>query len=179
MMNDVELEMCIRTYGKEIYSFCSQLTKSRQEADDLYQDTFLKMLELRERIDIKNNPKNYLISISIQLWKNRKRKFAWRRRITGQQISIDNTEDWYISEQEPLENQMISRDEQKLVQKSVSKLPEKYRIPILLYYMEELKICEIAKLLKIPPGTVKSRLHKAKQLLKQELEVVLNERRIG
>ena len=72
-MNHKELETCIRTYGKDIYSFCCRLTGSRQEADDLYQDTFLKMVELKERLDITSNPKSYLLSVAVNLWRNRRR----------------------------------------------------------------------------------------------------------
>ena len=44
-MTDLELEQCIAEYGADIYSFCCCLTGSRQEADDLYQETFLRAVE--------------------------------------------------------------------------------------------------------------------------------------
>ena len=50
--------------------------------------------------------------------------------------------------------------------------PQKFRIPIHLYYSADLSIQEIAETLKIPEGTVKSRLNKARQLLKKELEEI-------
>ena len=50
-------------------------------------------------------------------------------------------------------------------------LADKYRLPMLLFYMEELSLAEIAAVLKLPEGTVKSRLHRAKKILKQKLEV--------
>lgn len=56
------------------------------------------------------------------------------------------------------------------MQKAVHELPEKYKTVILLFYMEELSLEEIAKLLDIPKGTVASRLHKAKNILKSRLE---------
>ncbi|MDD2960369.1 MAG: sigma-70 family RNA polymerase sigma factor, partial [Lachnospiraceae bacterium] len=58
-MTEKELEQCINAYGKEIYSFCRHLTMNQTEADDLYQDTFLKLIELKSKIDFKNNPKSY------------------------------------------------------------------------------------------------------------------------
>ena len=61
------------------------------------------------------------------------------------------------------------------VRQAVAKLDEKYRIPVYLYYTAELSIEQIANIMKLPKGTVKSRLHKARKLLKQELEVVLDE----
>lgn len=54
---------------------------SLQEADDLYQDTFLKAMELIPKIDNDQNPKSYLLSIAVHIWKNKKQKFAWRKRI--------------------------------------------------------------------------------------------------
>lgn len=178
-MNHKELEACIQAYGKDIYSFCRQLTGSRQEADDLYQDTFLKIVEICGRLDFENNPKGYLLSVSVNLWRNRKRKFAIRQRITGPEISMDDTVPELPSAEQSVEDQMISREEKDLVRRAVEKLPEKYRMPILLFYMEELKITEIAEILGIPQGTVKSRLYKAKKVLEKELEVVLNEKKYG
>ena len=52
----------------------------------------------------------------------------------------------------------------------VKELPDKYRIPVLLFYMEELSLEEIAGIVHAPAGTVKSRLHRAKKILKQRLE---------
>ncbi len=176
-MSHEELEMCIEMYGKCIYSFCCRLTGSRQEADDLYQDTFLKMVELRSRLDVTENPKSYLLSVAVNLWRNGRRKYVRRMKVTGPVISVEDTVLEVSSQEQTLEEQMISGEEKKLVQKSVSRLPEKYRLPILLFYMEELKISEISLILKIPEGTIKSRLFKAKKMLKKELEVVLNEKR--
>lgn len=172
-MNHEELERCIEAYGRDIYSFCRKLTLSRQEADDLYQDTFLKLIELRERLNIEHNPKSYLLSVAVNLWKNRRRKNAWRQRITGTEVSVEEENAPEIpSEEVSVEEQMISREEKELIDRAVSALPDKYRIPVLLFYMEEMKLSEIAAILKLPEGTVKSRLYRAKKMLEKELEVL-------
>ena len=80
-MDKLELEQCIQQYGKDIYSFCKHLTCNVHEADELYQDTFLKAVELQSKISWQDNPKSYLLSITVRLWKNRRRKTAWRNRI--------------------------------------------------------------------------------------------------
>jgi len=174
-MNHKELEMCIRTYGKDIYSFCCHLTQNRQEADDLYQDTFLTAIELLDRLDAGRNPKSCLLSVAVNQWRNRKRKFAWRRRITGTQVSIDDMEAELPMVQETVEEAMIFQEEARMVRKAVAALPEKYKLPVLLFYMEDLKVAEIAAVLKLPQGTVKSRLFQARKVLQKELEVVLSE----
>jgi len=99
-MTKPELETCMIKYGKDIYSFCRSLVGSIQEAEDLYQDTFLKAIELNEKIDAAGNPKSYLLSIAVRIWKNRKRKYAWRKRIAdfksyteGQDVEADSAAD--------------------------------------------------------------------------------------
>lgn len=67
-MTNSELERCIQEYGTDIYSFCRNLTYNQQEADDLYQDTFLKAVELCERIHMEENPKSYLLSVAVRVW---------------------------------------------------------------------------------------------------------------
>ena len=179
-MNIIQLEQCIGDYGKELYSFCLYLTGNVQEAEDLYQDTFLKALELRERMDAQYNPKSYLVSVALRLWKNKKRKYAWRMRIAGSRQMI---EDWAEDEQAAesenyegsVEEQILQKEVTLQVRKAVAGLEEKYRIPVYLYYTAQLSVGEISRILKIPEGTVKTRLHKARKLLKTELEVVLDE----
>ena len=72
---------------------------------------------------------------------------------------------------------MISKEEKEFIRVAVEALAWKYRLVVYLFYMEDMKITQISKILKIPEGTVKSRLFKAKKVLKKELEVVLNEKR--
>lgn len=173
-MNILQLEQCIRDYGKEVYAFCRHLTGSVQEAEELYQDTFLKVMELLSKIDYENNPKSFLISIALRLWKNKKRKYAWRMRIAGTESLVEEAVENLEGEQCP-EAEIISKEIQETVRKAVAKLEEKYRIPVYLYYTAQLSVDEIARVLKIPQGTVKTRLYKARKLLKKELEVVLDE----
>lgn len=179
-MNIIQLEQCITDYGRELYSFCSYLTANVQEAEDLYQDTFLKAMELREQIDDKNNPKSYLVSVALNLWKNKKRKYAWRMRIAGVERLVEETAEQeqaveYEKYGSPVEESILQQEVKMQVRKAVAGLEEKYRIPVYLYYTAQLSVGEISRVLKIPEGTVKTRLHKARQLLKAELEVVLDE----
>lgn len=173
-MTRFELEQCIHEYGKEIYSFCKHLTGSRQEADDLYQDTFLKAVELQQKINWQENPKSFLLSVAVQIWKNRKRKAAWRNRIAPTEVLIEERDAEAMCDTEASPEEIyITREEARIVQLAVTKLPEKLKVCVLLFYMEELSIVQIAKVLKIPEGTVKSRLYQARKQLEKELENVL------
>lgn len=92
-MTITELEHCIDLYGRDIYSFCRHATGSIQEGEELYQDTFLKAVELLDKMDMNQNPKSFLLSIAIRLWKNKRRKFAWRQRIVGME-SLEEKEEY-------------------------------------------------------------------------------------
>ena len=157
-----ELEQCILLYGKDIYSFCMHLAKEKESADDLYQDTFLEATK-------KDNPKSYLLSIVIRLWKNRVRKRAWRSRIAPQVAEEAMEESTAVSESDVVER-VVKEEAKAHLWKAVDALSDVYRIPLLLYYMENQNVASIAKLLSIPQGTVKSRLYKARKLLEKELE---------
>ena len=174
-MTKHELEMCISEYGKDIYAFCKHLTNNTLEADDLYQDTFLKAVELNTEIDYENNPKSYLLSIALRIWKNKKRKFAWRKRIADVQVIVDERDtDMYVSIEMSPEEQMIHEERYELVREAVKRLPDKLKIVTLLFYMEDLSTTQIAEVMKIPTGTVLSRLYQARKILKKELEDVLD-----
>lgn len=179
-MTNLELEQFITEYGREIYSFCVSLCGSRQEADDLYQDTFLTALEKIDRIDIAGNIRSYLLSVAVRLWKNRRRKRAWRRRIAQEQELNEQTADRITAEEmqdvSVLPEEWILEEERlTAVRRAVSRLPDRLRVPVLLYYMEERQIMEISEILRLPEGTVKSRLHQARKRLEKELESVLND----
>lgn len=169
-MKQEELENYIYTYGKDIYSFCCCVTHSRQEADDLYQDTFLKLYEMGEKLVIRSNPKSFLMSIALNLYRNYKRKLLVRQRITGAAVSVDEAVDSIVSMEQAVEDVMVSEEECRVVRQAVQKLPDKYRIPILLYYMEELSIAEIAGMLQMSENTVKTHMRRAKRILREKLE---------
>ncbi len=174
-MTKQELEMCIDEYGKDIYSFCKHLTNNPLEADDLYQDTFLMAIELKEKIEYSKNPKSYLLSIALRIWKNKKRKFAWRKRIADvQSIADERDVDMGESAELSLEERITMKEKDESIRMAVDRLPERFKVVVLLFYMEDLSTAQIAETMKIPIGTVLSRLHQARKILKKELEDVLN-----
>ena len=68
-MEKQQLEKYINEYGRDIYLLCKRLTQNKNTADDLYQETFLKLWEL-DNVNDTENPKSYLLGIAVNLWKN-------------------------------------------------------------------------------------------------------------
>ncbi|MCM1097772.1 MAG: RNA polymerase sigma factor [Ruminococcus flavefaciens] len=175
-MTKQELAECIDTYGRDIYSFCRYLAGTVQEADELYQDTWLRVVERLERVDSAGNVKSYCLSMAVGIWKNKKRKFAWRKRIVGSQACLEDERGEILCDPSlPLEERILGEEQSRLVRKAVCELPQKLKTVTLLYYMEDLSTAQIAEVLKVSAGTVKSRLYHARLLLKKKLEVVLDE----
>ena len=107
--------------------------------------------------------------------KNKKRKYAWRRRIAKQEsyeVHIENGMKFIECDDnaDNPEEEVIRSELIKFVRSQVRELPEKYRMVVYLYYTADMKIKDIASLYKIPESTIKSRLVKAKKILKQKLE---------
>lgn len=168
-MRQEELEQYIREYGRDLYSFCRSVTRNLEEAQDLYQDTFLKLYEIGDRLVTLNNPKSYLMGIAVNLYRNEKRKLSVRRRIVGVWQSVEEMDTDIPEDARLLEEEVVAREECRMVRSAVQSLADKYRLPVLLFYMEELSLSEIAAVLRLSEGTVKSRLHRAKRILQQML----------
>ncbi len=167
-----DIEKLIQEQGDAIYGFCRKLTMNKEDADDLYQQTFLKVVEIREKIRNNHNPKGFLIAISISIWKNSIRKKARHNRIAPTINIEDNSSLGILDNGIDIEKQVINNELQHQVNIIVSNLKDRFRIPVIMHYNAELSIEDIAISLKIPNGTVKSRLHKARLIIKDELEVM-------
>lgn len=170
-----ELEQAIALYGKEIYSFCLHLTRSRILADELYQDTFLKATERKGKLKTDGNLKSYFLSVALRLWKNQRRKSAWRERIAPVKELFEDTQESELGVQEDVLKGYLRQEQRQMVRRAVAGLGERYKIPVLLYYMENMSVAEVAAVMGIPQGTVKSRLNTARKHLESELEEYFNE----
>lgn len=172
-MTKQELEKCINVYGRDIYSFCRHVTGSVPEAEELYQDTCLKVVEQLESLDSAGNVKAYCLSVAIRIWKNKRRKYAWRKRIAEIQAAETEEGEDYLKDPRPsAEEQILTEEQNQIVREAVEALPDKVKTIVLLYYMEDFSLAEIAGIAGIPEGTVKSRLYQARRLLKKKLEVL-------
>lgn len=167
-MKEAKIEEYIDEYGPYVLRFCLSMTKNRYMGEELYQDTFLLLLTNREDIDPEDNVKGYLMSVAARLWRDRKRKYARRNRIaptiSAEEELLSSPSD--MSTEEEMERNLLHRD----VNRAIEELDEKTREVILLQYMGQLTQEEISKRLKIPIGTVKSRVYYGKKKLKDRLE---------
>ncbi|NOZ12060.1 MAG: sigma-70 family RNA polymerase sigma factor [Acidobacteria bacterium] len=160
-------ELLVHRYKTPVYSFCLKLAKNEPDAADLFQDTWLKALKNIEKCRPDSRILSWFFSICINSYRDncRKRK-RWRKRI----IHIREDSGFEGSSELPGPDSVLAhKDQNHKLRLAVQSLPDKFRMPVLLFYFGEFQLKEIGTMLEIPEGTVKSRLTEAKKRLKRRM----------
>lgn len=157
------IDKLIEKYGRRLYGLCRTLCDSPADADDLYQETWLKVCQKINPYNSAYEFEGWLTKICVNIYRDTYRKKKTSRIFDS---FISNVEKDSV-----LEHTLASEDPDFTdLHEAVHKLPEKLRLTITLYYFRDLDINQTAQVLSIPSGTVKSRLNKAKKLLKEMIE---------
>ncbi|MEI6495011.1 MAG: RNA polymerase sigma factor [bacterium] len=160
--NVAAFEEILSAYERRIYSFLVRMTGNREEAKDLTQDTFLKLYRNHPKIDPESNFQSWLFMIAANTARD------WFRRHKEPLIYLDDLPEGALPETKEGEGPYYKAEQAervRLVDKALSKIKPAYRHIILLFYHEDLSYEEIAATLKLPTGTVKTNLHRAKKEL--------------
>ena len=168
-MNAEEIEKCIDGFGADVYRFCLKLCLDKADAEDLYQQTFLKALETEWTLDWEKNPRALFFSFAYHIWKSDRRKSARRNRIAPSS-NMDGEMESVVQSEGDVEEGYLQKELAVQVRRIIQTLPEKFQVPLYLFYLSECSVEQIAAIIKKPPGTVKSRLFKGRSLMKQRLE---------
>ena len=144
--------------------FAVNLTKDTEAANDLYQETLYKALANHEKYNAGTNIKAWLFTIMRNIFINNYRRRAKQKTI------FDNTpEDYLINlKQSAIANTAESNLRVKEINTAIDHLPEIFKMPFLLY-LDGYKYQEISDYLHEPLGTIKSRIHFARKLLKEQI----------
>ncbi len=155
------IEAIVNTYGNILYRLCYVILKNESDAEDVVQETIIKYLEKKPSLASYEHTKAWLITVA----KN-KCKDMLRYKKRHFHVDID----------EMIETPTTSSDAGVL--DALMTLPEKFRLVLILYYVEEYKVEEIAKIIGKTSSAVKMRLQKGRQLLKEKYtKEVLNDGR--
>lgn len=169
MATDIlQLENLYKMYKNQIYTLCIRLTRSKMQADDLFGETWVRVAEKMDNLQKGKNPANWIYTVCLNIY--RKSAPKWK----DVDVSNDDiaSEIFGTAHDANADKIMIEQETVQHLQKAVSALDDKYRIPIILFYFRELSYKEISKIMNLHIGTVKFRLNHAKKLLKKEMEVL-------
>ena len=153
----------INLYGRDLTRLCTSLCKNRADAEDLYQSTWEKVLKNIRRYNKEKPFDKWLYSICINTHKDMV-KSPFRKKV----LSFNKTEDLELTLNSIADNEM-PKDEFIALHSAVSKLSLEKRQAVALYYFKDYSTKEVAEILNIPEGTVKSRLSSAREQLRKEL----------
>ncbi len=152
VMDDETFAKLVRENMQSIYRLALGIVHNREDAEDVAAQSVLKAYEKIHTLKKQESFRAWLMQITVnearQVYSHKKRS-----------LPVENVEE-YMPE---------FRDEYHELWDMVNKLEPAYREATILYFYENLPVKEIAKILHIPEGTVKSRLHRAKKILREEI----------
>lgn len=158
-----------------LYQLAHNLTGNLHEAEDLVQETFLKAYRGYPRLRHHSNVRAWLCRILSNLFLDNRR----RRQHEAKPLTDEGLEQFSLYKQiwdedplpysENLHRDFMAQFRDDDVRSAVNMLPEHYRVPVVLCYVEEFTYKELSQILKVPIGTVMSRLNRGRKLLEKAL----------
>lgn len=143
----------VEEYGDMVYRIALTQLKNSADADDIYQEVFISLIKNIEKIESEQHLKYWLIRTTLNKCKNHFKLF-WNK-----MVDKTSTFEYNLSYENELDE----------IRELVTSLPLKFKDVVFLHYYEGYNVKEIADILDIKEGTVKSRLFKARNLLKTEI----------
>ena len=150
-----------------LYSFALKLARARDDAEDLVSDTLLRAFERWEQYRLGTNIRAWLFTILYHVFVSRK------RRIDAREVQpVEEHDGWSlfdaVGDTDPEGRFYDSFLDDEIV-RAIDALPDEYRATVVLSDLHELRYAEIAQILGVPEGTVKSRLFRGRRLLQRKL----------
>lgn len=168
-----EFERTILEHSPNLLAVACRLGRSRAEAEDLVQDTLVKALRARGQYESGTNIKAWLLKILKNTFINRYRRSGLEKTILEGPDADPLVDGWIgastLRAMRDPESQALRPVIQQEIVRALDAIPEEFRMVVLLADVEELSYREIAEIIGCPIGTVMSRLHRGRRLLKASL----------
>jgi RNA polymerase sigma-70 factor (ECF subfamily) len=161
--------------GDKAYNFAYRLAGNESDARDLVQESFVRAFEHAKSYDPSRPFDSWVLRILHNVFLDSMRRHSHSRTVSLDAPSPVEDTSWadVLPEDEPsASDEMILQESVDILQKSLARLPVTYRSAIALCDIEGLSYEEIAKVMDVPVGTVRSRIHQGRLLLKKEYEAL-------
>ncbi len=163
-------EALIRRHERRVFGLLMRMLGNRQDAEDVAQEAFLSLHRHGHRFRHQARFSTFVFRVAANAALNRRRTLGRKNaRIRQLKLRQEAGTDLPTTPRDP-EAQVAGAEIQIQVQEALSRLPEDLRMATVLYDIEGLSYREIATVLKIPEGTVKSRIHRARSALRSRLK---------
>ena len=158
------LGILIDRYHNSLIRFCYYLTGNKDTSADLYQETWERVLMNISRYDSQRPFGNWLFAIATNIYRDNFRKRKRWLNIVKDYFHLDQLVK--VMESAPgdpgPEEQLSTQEDKEALRNCLLELDDNHRLPLVLFYFRDTSIEDVAEILSIPVGTVKSRLHNAK-----------------
>ena len=152
----VDTDIAIEQYADMVYRIAVVQMKNKCDADDVFQEVFLRLVKYKDSIESDEHLKAWLIRVTINCC-NKQFDSAWNKKTTSLETEDNISETYEMKEQD------------ETVVQAVKQLPDNYKSVIHLFYYEEFSVKEIAKILEQSESTIKTRLSRAREMLRKNL----------
>jgi RNA polymerase sigma-70 factor, ECF subfamily len=158
------LGVLFERYRIRVYRTALAIVRDPAVAEDILQDCFLKVYANAQRIDTDRPLAPWLYRVTVNL------SYTWLSRGKNRRTSLDNVIDRLVSPMKQAPDQLTEQTElRQNVRKAIGALSIDQRVVVVLYYLNGLSLQDIAEILDLPVGTVKSRLYYARENLRGKL----------
>jgi len=164
MQNKALISALSDEYAEKLFYFCLKKTGDSFEAEDLTSDILVSILSALQQGTEPSNFSAYVWQIA------RNRYAAWAKRRHKERESVSGTDiaEYEIADEASgIEEQTIHREQMALLRRELAFISSDYRNILIAHYLENKRVREIAEALGLPKGTVESKLHRARTILKE------------
>lgn len=158
--NVLAFEKLIIRYQNHLINFVNKIVHNRKDAEEIVQDTFLKIYQTIDRVDPEKKFSSYLFTIA---------KNTAISHLRQKKFTLPLKEDLLVHPSESHLESLAKSQDQQTIKNIINKLPSSYRSVINLYYFQDLSYEQISQKLLLPINTVRTHLRRAKEKLRYQL----------
>jgi RNA polymerase sigma-70 factor (ECF subfamily) len=159
--------LLVKNYKVRLFSLLYRLVGNREEAEDILQETFLRVYRQKESYDFNYSFSTWIYTIALNLCRN-----LYKRKKKVRFLGMDSL----VNHPDPNSENHVNRNRlSSILERAISSLPFKYRTVFLLRDVDQLSYEEVASTLSLPLGTVKSRVNRARRILQKKLKPMMEE----
>jgi len=171
------VETLVAGHSVMVFRIAYSILRNHHDAEDAAQQCFLRVWKHKDRLHEVNNPKPWLARIA---WTTALDKRRSSHALASLNMVSLSDEQSAIPDSAPLaDEQLAGAEMQRMLERLIAGLPEELRHPLELSTVQELNSAEIAEVMKIPEGSVRTRLFRARKQLKEKMAVLLEGRKHG
>lgn len=160
------LETAVRDHARLVYRIAYSVLRNHHDAEDATQETFVRVLRARTKLAKVEDVRNWLARIAWRVAVERRKKSS---QVPAEEIAVDHL----VANGTPADELVLGREMSGLLENLIPSLPPKLRDAVTLSTVEEMSPADVAQVLRINEAKVRSRLFRARQVLREKLTVLL------